>query len=336
VKDAVVRTSFRCVFAVALNLAADYELAAVVAHEMIADADEHRLEFTMPYGYAALASAYAGLHSYREAHEMIDRAVASSLRISNFHAEDNARALQLRILSQQGHSDEACAIELRSPRTRLRSLRGEILTSRALALSCSGRLDEASEHVLAVEGTTGAIETRVLSPAVRAIVAIRSGKRDVRGSVERLVAEALASGGVDLLATSYRASSDLLSVLLSANTTRADVWKVINRTQDAELATAAGFLPPQRADPRSTLSKREREIYELICQGLSNKQIAGCLFISEATVKVHVQHIFDKLGTRSRTALALSAARERSLQAAPAAQDGSSDELTSTVLDTSS
>ena len=63
------------------------------------------------------------------------------------------------------------------------------------------------------------------------------------------------------------------------------------------------------------LSAREREIYDLLCEGLTNSQIAKLLFISEATVKVHVQHVFDKLGIRSRTALALNAARRESRRA---------------------
>ncbi len=64
-------------------------------------------------------------------------------------------------------------------------------------------------------------------------------------------------------------------------------------------------------DPVQTLSPREREVYDLVCEGLSNREIASSLFISEATVKVHVHHVFDKLGIRSRTALAMNAVHER-------------------------
>ena len=325
VKDAVVRTSFRCVFAVALNLAADYELAANIAHEMITDAEEHRLDFTLPYGFAAAASAHAGLHDFRGANHFIQRALTEGRRTSNFHAEDNALAMLFRLLAQQGLNEEACEIELKARRPRLRSLEGELFTSRALTLACAGRLDEAIQHVGRVEHLTTAIETRVLARAVRAIVSIRAGAPEARAHVEELVAEASRTGAVDLLATSYRASPELLTVLLSAVTTRAKTWSLLTRTRDSALAAAAGFRPVQTSDPRSALSKREREIYELVCQGLSNKQIAACLFISEATVKVHVQHIFDKFGTRSRTALAARAARDRSRYAAPATTEGSPD-----------
>jgi DNA-binding NarL/FixJ family response regulator len=76
-------------------------------------------------------------------------------------------------------------------------------------------------------------------------------------------------------------------------------------------------------DPVSTLSEREREVYGLLCEGLSNAEIAKRLFISPSTVKVHVHHVFDKLGIRSRTAVAINAANRRS-QAAPTIVDGSS------------
>jgi DNA-binding NarL/FixJ family response regulator len=77
-------------------------------------------------------------------------------------------------------------------------------------------------------------------------------------------------------------------------------------------------------DPVISLSPREREVYDLLCEGLSNAEIGRQLFITPGTVKVHVHHVFDKLGIRSRTALALNSARER--YAAPADTNPSDDE----------
>jgi DNA-binding NarL/FixJ family response regulator len=50
-----------------------------------------------------------------------------------------------------------------------------------------------------------------------------------------------------------------------------------------------------------TLTGREREVFALIAQGLSNAEIAGGLFLTEGTVKTHIKHIFEKLDLRDRT-----------------------------------
>jgi NarL family two-component system response regulator LiaR len=49
------------------------------------------------------------------------------------------------------------------------------------------------------------------------------------------------------------------------------------------------------------VTKRELEILELIAKGLSNKEIAESLFVSENTVKTHSSRLFDKIGARRRT-----------------------------------
>ncbi|MCA1675104.1 MAG: response regulator transcription factor [Actinobacteria bacterium] len=60
--------------------------------------------------------------------------------------------------------------------------------------------------------------------------------------------------------------------------------------------------PPGSGTPAelTDLSPRELEVLKLIAQGLSNAQIAGGLFVSEATVKTHVTHILSKLALRDR------------------------------------
>ena len=71
---------------------------------------------------------------------------------------------------------------------------------------------------------------------------------------------------------------------------------------------APGRTGPPAAVARELLSAREREILALIGRGESNKLIARQLDIAETTVKIHVQHIFRKLGLSSRVQAAVYAA----------------------------
>jgi predicted ATPase/DNA-binding CsgD family transcriptional regulator len=61
---------------------------------------------------------------------------------------------------------------------------------------------------------------------------------------------------------------------------------------------------PWRGGPSASLTRREREIAALVATGLTNRQIAGQLYLSVRTVEVHVDHILTKLGFRTRTQLA--------------------------------
>ncbi|MDO5669270.1 MAG: response regulator transcription factor [Corynebacterium sp.] len=62
--------------------------------------------------------------------------------------------------------------------------------------------------------------------------------------------------------------------------------------------------------PRTSLTPRELEVLTLVAGGSSNREIGHELMLSEATVKSHLVHIYDKLGVRSRTS-AVAAAREQ-------------------------
>lgn len=74
----------------------------------------------------------------------------------------------------------------------------------------------------------------------------------------------------------------------------------------------AARLLDRLSDPTQALTVRELEIVEQLAVGGSNREIAKRLFISEATVKSHLVHIFDKLGVNSRTKV-VAVARERGM-----------------------
>jgi DNA-binding NarL/FixJ family response regulator len=66
---------------------------------------------------------------------------------------------------------------------------------------------------------------------------------------------------------------------------------------------------------KNTLSKKEREILQLLTWGRTNKEIAGVLRVSPETVKMTLKNIFRKLGVENRTQAAVLAIKEKVTQA---------------------
>lgn len=104
-------------------------------------------------------------------------------------------------------------------------------------------------------------------------------------------------------------SIEIYGGLVAAIFTIVGIWlgrKLTARPQpspDAPAAPAAEdpFTPDEGKRAELGITRRELEILELTAQGLSNREIAARLFVSENTVKTHLSRIFDKLGARRRT-----------------------------------
>lgn len=312
VSDPLVRTSFQNVYAHVLALSARYEEALEQATSLLALAREYRLDFALPYGALSSATAAAGLRRWKLAMARlgdVDRIVEST---HDPHVAQLAYAVRVRVFAQQGKHRSALTVGTPSLRRAVPAVRAEVLASRALALVMAERLDEAVAFVEGIRASTTAVEPTVLLAGIDALVSLKHQEASAPHLVARFEELAFSTGAVDLLVTMYRASAQLLATLLHASRSPERIGSLIRRLGDDDLARAVGRpVVLSEDDQRELLSPREREVYELLRHGLANKQIAEALFISEATVKLHAHHIYDKLGTRSRTALAIQAALER-------------------------
>ncbi|AQT75195.1 MULTISPECIES: response regulator [Streptomyces] len=81
--------------------------------------------------------------------------------------------------------------------------------------------------------------------------------------------------------------------------------------QSALAPAVALRLMDRMRTPAEALTKRELEVLQLVADGLSNQQISKQLFLSQATVKSHLVHVYAKLGVESRTAAVAAAATRR-------------------------
>jgi len=75
--------------------------------------------------------------------------------------------------------------------------------------------------------------------------------------------------------------------------------------QSMEHFEALKQIPKLRARAHDSLTTRERQIVLVLSEGLTNKEIARRLRLTEGTVKVHLHNIYQKLGISNRTALAV-------------------------------
>jgi DNA-binding CsgD family transcriptional regulator len=108
-------------------------------------------------------------------------------------------------------------------------------------------------------------------------------------------------------------SIEIYSGLIAATFAAVGIWLGLKLTRKQERivvkevpvtvpAPMAGpFCPNEAKREELTITPREMEILELIAKGMSNREIAGKLFVSENTVKTHSSRILDKLGARRRT-----------------------------------
>lgn len=79
-------------------------------------------------------------------------------------------------------------------------------------------------------------------------------------------------------------------------------------------APVASKLFQQLRSPDEVLTPREAELLSLLIQGLSNRELGKRLFISEATVKTHLAHIYAKLGVETRAAAIAVAIRREGMR----------------------
>ena len=316
VSDVLVRCSFRSTYSCALNLAADYSTALAESSELVEEARALRVDFALPYGELMRAAALSGLRQFDAAHAALVEALDVAVRCNDQFGQQGVYCGRVRAFLHEGRIVDACALEPPSVEDALPSMRGEVLASRGLALASLGRVAEARSLASAAASATRGAEAQGLAAGVNAVAAVKLREPTAIESMRAFVESAYESGCSDVVVTAYRSNPDLLDALTRNTATAEITGYVLARAQDLEVARALGVDPSAALDPLSALSAREREIYELVCQGLSNPDIAKKLFISTATVKLHVQHLYDKLGFRSRTALALSSAHRKTQPAA--------------------
>jgi DNA-binding NarL/FixJ family response regulator len=116
-----------------------------------------------------------------------------------------------------------------------------------------------------------------------------------------------------LVLTTYDMERDVMPAIeagaagyLLKDTPRDELLRAVRSVANGEVilspSIASRLVDQLRSPAKSDLTERELEILGLVAKGTTNREIARMLFISEATVKTHLLHIYEKLGARDRAA----------------------------------
>jgi DNA-binding CsgD family transcriptional regulator/tetratricopeptide (TPR) repeat protein len=298
VSDPLASTSARWTFAYAYFLQTRHQEALSLLAEVSRDTETFRLSFVSPF----VSWLQAGIALAKRDFGACSRALANAERSIEgrfiaFH-DLNIRALRARMYLQTGRSEDALACVGTAPEeATLPSMRAEYLATRALILAVIGNSRGALEAADEAMATSQAVEVRVYSEAARCLTRTHAGDLE---SVDDLFLLARGTSTWDPLISVLRAAPNFASEAGRRDGTRFDLQALCERIDDRPLARQTNLRIRSTGSPGGRLSQREGEVLALIAQGFKNPEIARTLFISESTVKVHVRHIFEKLGVKTR------------------------------------
>jgi ATP/maltotriose-dependent transcriptional regulator MalT len=262
------------------------------------DVEEFDLEFARPHAAWTSALVRLGVRKFGETERLL-QSLEDAVAAGHAAADGvNARALRARLLLQTGQPERAVEITTEPVVERLYpSWLAEYLATNALALACIG--DESQSLAASAEAArlSRVVEVRMLVATARAILNARDGDIDAAST---LLDEATSLGAWDPVVCGLRASRPLADALAAHKPSRSRLEWLYSASNDLGLARRAGFRTRSTRSPDQLLSPREHEVMGLIAKGLRNREIAEVLYISQSTAKVHVRHVLEKLGVRTR------------------------------------
>lgn len=186
-----------------------------------------------------------------------------------------------------------------------------------------GMLESQPDLEIVAEATNGdeAVSLTILHHPNVVLMDLRMPKMDGVAATERIKAEN-PSANV-LILTTYETDADIVRAVaagaLGFLLKDAPEERIFGAIRDVARGTsplapsvATRLVARMRGDNDNVLSPREVEILQLVSQGINNKGIASKLWISEATVKSHLNRVFDKLDAVDRTS-AVTAALKRGI-----------------------
>jgi DNA-binding CsgD family transcriptional regulator len=305
--DPMAASAFLHVYASAASLNAQYDEALEVSDTLLELARHYRLDFVLPHAWHTRAQAFAGIRNFKASRECLKASVALADAHNDYVCLANSESLAAR-LAAQGRLPRRPTIDFPFPGLSI-GVESEFFASQAMLAASQGDLPLARSLASRALAITEAPETTTLVHCVFAVVATLEAAREGAECSRRALETSNESGYFDFFVCAYRALPDLLRMRTWSEAEAHQISSLLAQSRDDAIARLVG-LSDTAAQGAESLSPRERDVASLLIRGHTNRAIAAALYISEATAKLHVRHIFDKLGVRSRTKVAILLANE--------------------------
>jgi ATP/maltotriose-dependent transcriptional regulator MalT len=308
--DPLVKTGFLQMLGTALVLGADYAAALEVADIEQREAERLGLDFVVPHALCMRANAEAGLRRQGAARKTLRAAYDHATKLIDNHSLTNARVIEAKLLLAQAKPTEALAVlQLEPSDWPNLVMQAEFIAMRALAAACTDDWSQADVHAHKSGSISDQVEAELPARWAIAIARVRS-TQDI-SNVLAAYDRAQETGHLDSIVSSYRAYPPILKFLDADAKRSLGFGDIVANAGDHSLAKRFDVrLRNGLTSARVGLTRREKQVAGLLCQGFSNAEIAKALWIEESTAKVHVQHILRKLHARSRTEAAIRIAEE--------------------------
>jgi LuxR family transcriptional regulator, maltose regulon positive regulatory protein len=297
--DPIHLTGFLTSYGYGLLLCARYGDGLERLDELISVTENYGIEFPVRFAHLNRAMAFVGLRRFASAARtlsMLERQIREGS--DGYFVPGNLPVQRARLYASVGELERAMdALSFEPPKSAARAIRDEVLGWQAVLSAVAGDRARAKDLVSAARQGTNGLETKALTLLAEALIALDEEKRETAASRLRAAIE---TAVWDPFVIAIRASPDFGTFIAEQPELRAWLQRLLISSRDASVAGAIGLTLPREVRSRSVLSPRESEVHELLAQGLTNEEIANLLYISLSTTKVHVKHIYSKLGVRSR------------------------------------
>jgi DNA-binding NarL/FixJ family response regulator len=301
VSDPLARTSFLNLISTACLYVGEYERSLEFAELQVEDARVSGLGFAADHALITSAGALIGIRKLGWARRILQEAESRGAHSSGF-VKSQIQLRAARIRASAGDVERA-EILLRGPAPRdiSRACSGEFVASRALYLAGMGDLSRARAIAYEAREISSYIDTQSLSELALAIISLQERRdRSLTHAGHESIARIFRLGQLDAFVLACRVYPHLAACVAANQSLAPELTEILARSHDIDIGRAAGLEMPRELRRSEGLSLREREVYELLAQGRTNREIAKALFISESTTKVHVRHIYEKLGVHTR------------------------------------